>query len=242
MRWLCASNRAFLCFLCGISGLWRDYYSDRRGKIYRGYNCEKVEGDVTFDEGKVFGCALALLMLSIACKAQKNVVGQKAVADNIVAGVMEDLWEQTDEHFHQGEYNHVVNLSRVIVQAEPKRVEAYANSAWLLWSTDRNADAIAFLKQGLNANLNTYYMYDELGAHYFSRLHDPKTAIPYYEKAVTFACPYSTLHALANCYEKTDEWAKSVATWKRATKFKDDRLAPVRLKRAEAELARRQHS
>ena len=155
---------------------------------------------------------------------------------------MDDLWEQTDAHFHQGEYNHVVNLSRIMVQAEPQRVEAYANSAWLLWSTDRNAEAIAFLKQGLNANPNSYYMYDELGAHYFSRLHDPKTAIPYYEKAASFRCPYATLHALANCYEKTDQWVKSVATWERAAKFREDRLAPVRLKRAQAELARRQHS
>ena len=183
-------------------------------------------------------------MLVVSCGAQSKTkaVSQKAVADEILSGVVDDLWGQTDEHFHEGEYNHVVNLSRVIAQAEPQRVEAYANGAWLLWSMTRNDEAIAFLKQGLNANPHSYYMYDELGAHYFLHLHDPKTAIPYYEKAVAFACPYATLHSLANCYEKTDQWAKSVEVWKRAAKFKDDRLAPVRLERAKAELARRQHS
>ena len=186
--------------------------------------------------------ALIFLLLLRGAQAQKSGPGQKATADAILSGIVDDLLEQIDGHYHQGEYNHVVNLSRIVVQAEPQRVEVYGNAAWLLWSTDRNADAIAFLKQGLNANPKTYYMYDELGAHYFSRLHDPKMAIPYYEKAVTFKCPFATLHALANCYEKTGQWAKSVAMWERATRFKDDKLAPVRLKRARAELARRQHS
>ena len=185
---------------------------------------------------------LSLFSLLGGAQAQKSGAGQKAAADAILSGVMDDLSEQMDGHFHQGEYNHVVNLSRVIVQAEPQRVEAYGNAAWLLWSTDRNAEAIAFLKQGLDANPKTYYMYDELGTHYFTRLHDPKSAIPYYEKATAFKCPFVTLHALANCYEKTDQWAKSVAMWERATHFKDDKLAPVRLKRAQAELARRQRS
>lgn len=189
---------------------------------------------------KIVVCAVAFASASVSCRAQKGAAGQKATVDSILSGVMEDLWDQTDEHFHKGEYNHVINLSRVIVQAEPQRLDAYGNAAWLLWSTDRNADAIAFLKQGLSANPKTYYMYDELGAHYFTRLHDPKAAIPYYEKAATFNCPFATLHALANCYEKTDQWAKSVTMWTRATKFKADKLAPVRLKRAQAELARRQ--
>lgn len=191
--------------------------------------------------GAVFP-ALFLIAFSSKVEAQKSAAGQKAVTDAILSGVMDDLWEQIDGHFHQGEYNHAINLSRVIVQAQPQRMECYGNAAWLLWSTDRNTDAIAFLKQGLNANPKSYSMYDELGAHYFTRLHDPKSAIPYYEKAASFRCPFATLHALANCYEKTGQWAKSVTIWERAAKFKDDKLAPVRLKRAQAELARRQRS
>ena len=166
---------------------------------------------------------------------------EQTLADTILADTMNDLWEFTDEHFHKGEYNHIVNLDRVIVQAQPKRKEAYANSAWLLWSTDRNAEAVAFLKQGVAALPDDFYMYDELGAHYFTRLHDPKSAIPYYEKAVQFPCPYVTLHGLANCYEKTGQWEKAVTTWERAAKYKDDQLAPEKLKRAQAELGKRRH-
>ena len=164
---------------------------------------------------------------------------QQGVADAILTDVIDELWNQTDEHYHHGEYNHVINLHRIIVQAEPSRVESYANSAWLLWSTDRSEEAVAFLKQGLQANPKNYYMYDELGAHYFLRLKDPKTAISYYEKAVQFPCPYPTLHSLANCYEKTGQWTEAVKIWERAAKDRRDLLAPKRLERARAEVARR---
>ena len=94
--------------------------------------------------GAVFP-ALFLIAFSSKVEAQKSAAGQKAVTDAILSGVMDDLWEQIDGHFHQGEYNHAINLSRVIVQAQPQRMECYGNAAWLLWSTDRNTDAIAFL-------------------------------------------------------------------------------------------------
>ena len=191
----------------------------------------------------------AFVLAAASCRAQERAAerpaaaneaaSEQSLADTILADTMNDLWQFTDEHFHKGEFNHIVNLDRVIVQAQPRRREAYANSAWLLWSTDRNDDAVAFLKQGVAALPDDFYMYDELGQHYFTRLHDPKAAILYYEKAVQFPCPYVTLHGLANCYEKTGQWEKAVTTWERAAKYKDDKLAPEKLKRAQAELAKR---
>ncbi len=156
-------------------------------------------------------------------------------ADAIVADSLGRLFDQTDEHFHQGEYNHVVALDRIVAQGDPHNVETYANSAWLLWSTDRNDEAIATLKQGIKANPDTYYMYDELGSHYLMRLHDPVSAAPLYEKAVTFPCPYTTWHNLAHCYEKTKQWDKVVTAWEGAAQYGNDSLAQPRLARARAE-------
>lgn len=161
-------------------------------------------------------------------------------ANAVLADTFMQMREQVDNHFHKGEYNHIVNLERIVVQGEPGDYHAYEDSAWLLWSMTRNDDAIAFLKQGLKANPDTFELYDELGSHYLTLMKDPKDALPYFEKAVTFKCPFFTWHNLAHCYEKTNQWDKAVKAWQTATQYPEDNLAPVRLRRAQAELARRQ--
>ncbi|HZO87373.1 MAG TPA: tetratricopeptide repeat protein [Chthonomonadaceae bacterium] len=162
------------------------------------------------------------------------------VAGEILADALGNLWLETDAHMHEGEYNHIINLSRIIVQGDPQNLQAYENSAWLLWSTLRNDEAIAFLKQGIQANPNTYYLYDELAFHYLDHLKDPASALPYYEQAVRFPCPFFTWNNLARCYEKTNQWEKAVQTWERAAQIKNNPVASLHLKRAQAELARRQ--
>ena len=157
-------------------------------------------------------------------------------ADAILADSLGRIFdEKADANFHKGEFNHVINLNRIVAQGDPHNVEAYGNSALLLWSTDRNEQAIEFLKQGIQANPKTYYLYDELGSHYWLHLKDPDTAIPYYEKAVAFKCPWATWHSLALCYEKTKQWDKAVTAWESAARFPDDNLAPLRLERARRE-------
>ena len=80
-------------------------------------------------------------------------------------------------------------------------------------------------------------MYDELAAHYWFRLKDPVSAIPYYEKAIKFPCGWPTYHSLAFCYQKLGQWDKAVKTWREATKFGDDPRAQALLRQAEAHLA-----
>lgn len=165
-------------------------------------------------------------------------VTQQNLADAVVADALRDLWTQSDKHFHEGEYNHIINLHRVVVQGDPKNLEAYEDSAYLLWSMTRSDEALAFLKQGLKANSDNFYLYDEIGLYYGTNLRDYKSAIPYYEQAVKFTCPYKTWHGLALCYEKTNQWEKAVGAWEHAANYADDILAPQRLKRARAMLAR----
>ena len=173
---------------------------------------------------------------------QTTAFSQPDLAEAVLSDALEQLWDQRDVHFHKGEYNHIINLGYVIAQGDPRRVDTYGDNAYLLWSTDRNDAAIAFLKQGLKANPDNYYMYDELGTHYLIHLHDAKTATPYFEQAVKFRCPYTTWHSLAHCYEKTNQWEKAVGAWEKATSYPNDPLARQRLDRARAELAKQKGS
>ena len=169
--------------------------------------------------------------------------GQQQIADAILTDSLDQLWEQADAHFEKGEYNHLINLSRIIVQGNPRRVDIFADAGFLLWSTGRNDTATAFLKQGLAANPDNFYMYDELGTHYYHRLKDYPNAVSYYEKAVKYDCPFFTWSGLAHSYEKVDQWDKAVQTWEQAAKFVTDGQVSSTMKRnlarAKAELANR---
>lgn len=161
-------------------------------------------------------------------------------ADAILADSLGHIYDQADEHFHQGEYNHIYNLCRIVVQGDPHNVEAFGNAAYYLWSSDRSDEAIAFLKQGIKANPNTYYMYDEVGAYYWLHFKDAASAIPYYEQAIKFDCPFfSTWNSLAYCYEKTNAWDKAVETWRKATQYPNNVSAEHHLARAIAERDKR---
>ena len=79
-------------------------------------------------------------------------------ADAILADSLGRLYEQGDEHFHKGEFNHTINLNKIVVQGDPHNVEAYAVSAYLLWSTTRNAEAVTVVKAGIKGK-SEYVLY-----------------------------------------------------------------------------------
>jgi tetratricopeptide (TPR) repeat protein len=180
---------------------------------------------------------------------RKTPLAQQQLADAIIDDALTRLWEQSDQHFHEGEYNHAINLNRVVVQGDPRNVAAYENSAYLLWSTDRSDEAVTLLKSGVKANPKHYSLYDELGWHYYNNKKDPTKAIPYYEQAVKYNPPFFTWHNLARCYERTNQWEKAVKTWEVAAKFPAQTPGATRnvpaenaLARARAELAKRRNN
>jgi tetratricopeptide (TPR) repeat protein len=164
-------------------------------------------------------CLGIAVMGSAAARASAETPSRGA-AEAIIDDVIEKLWVQADAHWHKGEYNHLINLNKIIVSGHPDNLDAYANMGWLLWSMDRDEEAVAIYKQGIRANPNTFYMYDELGYYYFLRKKDYKQAIVYYEQAVRFPdCPAPTVNMLAHAYEKTNQLDKSLKTWQRAAKI-----------------------
>lgn len=168
----------------------------------------------------------ALLILCSKVEAQKSaprpLTGAKR-AEAIAAAVIDRLWQLSDAHWHKGEYLHVVNLSRMVVAAQPYDLDTYANAGYLLWSLDRDEEALAWYKQGIRDNPNTAYLYDEVGIFYVTHRRDYAKAIPYLEKAASLKdCPPRTLHTLAHAYEKTNELEKALTTWKRAIQHPDN--------------------
>jgi len=180
-----------------------------------------------------------LLILSLLAPAYaqkpKSAAEGPAKVEAMADALLDRLWVLTDMHWHKGEYNHNINISRMVIAGRPDLVDAYANCAWLLWSMDRDEEAIAMYKQGIRANPNTYYMYDELGNYYITRKRDWKQALPCYEKAVSFKdCPPFSWHMLARCYEKTGQMEKALETWKRAAAMPDREGDPARHLQANA--------
>ena len=80
-------------------------------------------------------------------------------------------------------------------------------------------------------------MYDELGSYYY-RWKEYPNAIKYLLLATKRPCPETTWHALANCYTSTKQTKKALAVWQYCVKnYKNDALAPSRVKRLQAKLA-----
>lgn len=163
-------------------------------------------------------CAAALFLLPAATAGAQKGTAPKvpATVEAILDATLDHVWQLTDLHWHKGEYNHILNLYKVVVAGWPDQVEAYANGGWLLWSMNRDAEAIALYEQGIKANPKSAYMFDELGQHYNRKKDWPK-AIRYLEQAAARPDVQPlTLHTLAHCYERTGRLKESLKTWERA--------------------------
>jgi len=167
----------------------------------------------------------------------KRQATQEELTDAVLGDAMNQIWEQCDAHGHEGEFNHFINLSRIVVQGDPHNMEAFWTASYLLWSTSKWDEAEAMIKDGIAANPKSYYMYDEMGVYWLIERKNPKAAIPYYEQAVKYDCPFGTWNSLANCYEKVGQWDKAVAAWEKATLFPTNLVANRRLKQARQKLA-----
>jgi tetratricopeptide (TPR) repeat protein len=162
----------------------------------------------------------AMCIISPAGAFVRGMDDGEAQADAIADEITNNLIVASDAHWHKGEYNHVVNLLKMVVAGQPDNLEAYGNAGWLLWSMNKDQEAIALYEQGIKANPKSYYMYDEMGFYYYNRKKDYPKAIQYFEKSVKSpdVKPMS-LHLLAHAYERTGQLKLSLQTWERAAKI-----------------------
>lgn len=154
--------------------------------------------------------------------------------DGITNRVVDELWEATDHYWHDGDYNRIVGLVRVCVEADPAFFEAWGVGGWLLWSMGDTGAADAFLKNGLARNPGRWQLHYELGWHLFNtkRFAD---ALPYLKKASAIpSAPAQAWKTLGHCYDKLGRLDEALATWRQVVRrFPRDATGPRNLRRLE---------
>lgn len=155
--------------------------------------------------------------------------------DGITERVLDRLFEQGDRYWHQGDYNRIVALTRVAVEADPRAVESYANAAYLLWSQGDAPGADAFLRMGVKRNPGRYDLYTEMGQHLF-RTKRYSDALPYLKSGTRYKnAPAPAWSSLAHCYERVGRLNDALATWRQIVKrFPAYRAGPTNLRRVQA--------
>jgi tetratricopeptide (TPR) repeat protein len=154
--------------------------------------------------------------------------------DGITNQVTDKLWERTDHYWHDGDYNRIVSLLRVVVEADPTFDEAYSVGAWLLWSMGDKAAADRFLDHGVKNGKNKWVAHYNFGELLFVR-RQFQDAIPHLNASIQFyGAPAAAWKMLAHSYEKAGNLTKSVELWRTVVKkFPADAAAPRNLARVE---------
>lgn len=166
--------------------------------------------------------SMAILGLALAVAPTLGQSNPRA-AEAITTEVVRQLYIQSDRHWHKGEYWHIIHLNYMVIAALPQFTNPYVDSAWLLWSMNRDDEAVALYDKGIAANPNTYELYYEKAFYFMTRKKDLKTALPLLEKAVAQKdCAKIVLHTLAHAYEKAGDLEKALATWNRAAEAADN--------------------
>ncbi len=182
----------------------------------------------------IAGCWLILVIMVVAVPARADA----GVADEITAAALGQVYSPgVDRHWHHGEYNRIVGLCKIVAAADPGHVNAFSDAGWLLWSMNKDSEAVKLYEDGLKVNPKSYYMYHELGHYYANRKKDWKKALPYLEGAAKCSDnTFFSMHLLAHAYEKTGQAPKALAVWKKAAADPKNGAARHNLTRLEAKL------
>ncbi|MDR3707562.1 MAG: hypothetical protein P4L33_04630 [Capsulimonadaceae bacterium] len=104
------------------------------------------------------------------------------------------LWVRTDKFFHEGNYDAIVPMVRIITWLDPHNVDVYQTGAWHLdynfTDNEQRSDrrylplSVALLEEGIQANPTITKLYADLAfTHYFRKMCNYERAIYWYRKA-----------------------------------------------------------
>lgn len=150
------------------------------------------------------------------------------------------LWRRSDVAFHAGDYPRAIELHRAIVAVDPTDTESYSVGAWLLWSSDKRADADAFIAEGLKNNSDNWEMW-EVAAKQYGLEKDYSKERDAYAKAVELAgegAGQMLRRSYAHASEKAGDLGASARVWRGlVADFPNEAVNKNNLERVEAELA-----
>jgi tetratricopeptide (TPR) repeat protein len=148
------------------------------------------------------------------------------------------LWVRADEFFHEGNYEALMPLIRLITWLDPHYMDVYKTGAWHLdynitdsyERSDRRyiPPAIALMEEGIKNNPDTYDLYFDLAfMHYHLKIKDYEKAVEWMkqaaekpdlnpEKAVSYErFPLVVMRMLAHEYEKLGDIRKAKEQWRK---------------------------
>ena len=150
------------------------------------------------------------------------------------------LWMKTEDYWHGGRWDHTIRLCRQIVQVDSHFVEAYTSAAFLLYSTDKDEEAIDLFRAGMAANPRNYDLPHEFGMYYCFR-HKWDLAVEQFEKSVALGAPRVMQHMLPVALERADRLDEALQRWQEILKrWPDDPIAKGHIDRLKMETKRKQ--
>jgi hypothetical protein len=145
----------------------------------------------------------------------------------VVAGL---LWVRADSFFHQGNYDAILPLIRIITWLDPNFLDVYATGAWHLTynftdeqqRSDRRylPAGNALLNEMIGNNPDLFDGYKEAGWLNFDKIKNYDESIRYYEAGLTKKNVDYTMvgHSLAHALERAGRVDDSIAQWERMVK------------------------
>ncbi len=181
---------------------------------------------------------VAALSLCASAFAQTAPAAKPSVQlDGLEYRVIDRVWANADNYFHEGDYNRIVALCRICVESDPEFDEAYSCAAWILWSMGDKPAANTLMAYGTQ-RAKTKWKAEYTFAEQLMVRREYKDALPHLKMATKSpAAPVIVWKQLAHAYEKTGDLKNSLTTWKDVAKrFPEDPSVPNNLKRVQNKL------
>jgi len=104
------------------------------------------------------------------------------------------LWVRTDKFFHEGNYDAIVPMVRIITWLDPENIDVYQTGAWHLdynfTDAEQRSDrrylplSVSLLEEGIEQNPTTTKLYADLAfTHYFRKMCNFAKSVYWYKKA-----------------------------------------------------------
>lgn len=161
----------------------------------------------------------------------------EAMYEDAAGTVADLLWVKSDAYFHWGRLDEVIDLAKAVVNLDPGYVDAWLGAAWLLWSDeekDRDPEALEIYRMAMEHNPQAWEIPFDVGFLYYSNhMRDPKTALPYIQKAAELAPlpdKAKVLRTLGHVQRKLGRTKEALETFRQVLKINpDDRVAKTQV-------------
>jgi tetratricopeptide (TPR) repeat protein len=138
---------------------------------------------------------------------------------------------ESDTYWHKGNYAQCVRCNEAVTFLDPRYVEMYSNSAWVLWSMGDSARSISVLKQGIDANPKAWDSWFNLGYQYVL-MKDYAKAARVLKRAVELGAPALSARQYCHALEKSGRPDLALEAWQSLLKaHPDDGVAPNHIAR-----------